>query len=364
MLEVLPDLAVKGRGAISNRAGRFEALTTERIADGWDFLGAELDQPKLATVVIDERSKSIISTNTSPDLPFNRSINPYRGCEHGCVYCFARPTHTYLGLSAGLDFETRLFAKPDAAELLRRAFRDRRYRPEKIQLGANTDPYQPIERARRITRGILEVMHEFRHPVGITTKGHLVTRDLDLLAPMAADRLAAVAISITTLDGGLARRLEPRAPTPKRRLDAVRALSRAGVPVAVMVAPVIPGLNDHEIEDILAAARATGAASAEYILLRLPLELEALVSEWLATHAPNKAKKVMNLIRETRGGRAYESTFGVRMRGRGTYADLIEIRFKAALRRERFRRNAAAGFDLRTDLFERPSVAGDQLTLF
>ncbi len=363
MLDQMPDLPTKGRGAVSNRTGRFEALTAFRIADGWDFLDPA-DAPKLKTIVTDERPKTIIARNASPDVPFDRSINPYRGCEHGCVYCFARPTHAYHGLSPGLDFETKLFAKPDAPALLEATFRNPRYRPEKIQLGANTDPYQPIERTRRITRGILEVMSEFRHPVGITTKSALVARDIDLLGPMAADRLAAVAVSITTLDDDLARRLEPRAPRPERRLAAVRELTRAGVPVAVMMAPVIPGLNDHEIKAVLAAAKQAGAVAADYILLRLPLELEGLMTEWLDAHAPNKARKVMNLIRETRGGHAYESGFGLRMRGRGTYADLIHIRFKAALRREKFRRNAASGFDLRTDLFRRPSGAGEQLALF
>jgi len=363
MVDVIADQAKKGRGAVSNRSGRFEPVAAVRIDDGWTT-AEELAREKLRTTVTDEHPKTIIATNESPDIPFERSINPYRGCEHGCVYCFARPTHAYHGLSPGLDFETRLFAKPDAAALLEDAFRKPSYVPKTIQLGANTDPYQPIERTRRITRGIVEVMARYRHPLGITTKSDLVVRDLDLLAPMAADGLAAVAVSVTTLDAKLARTLEPRCPRPEKRLDAIRALSRAGVPVAVMTAPLIPGLNDHEIEDILAAASDAGAVAAEYIMLRLPLEIHGLFEEWLAAHVPDRASKVMALVRETRGGKVYDATWTERMRGTGVYADMISARFKAARKRHGFTHSAASGFRQRTDLFTRPLGTHVQPSLF
>ncbi len=280
MVETLENRARKGRGAVSNQSGRFERLSTQRIDDGWSGADDFADE-KLRTSVTDEFPKSIIARNTSPDIPFEQSINPYRGCEHGCVYCFARPTHAYHGLSPGLDFETRLFAKPDAAGLLERELSKSGYVAKTIQLGANTDPYQPIEKKRRITRDVLEVLARHRHPVGITTKSDMVLRDLDILAPMAADGLVGVAISVTTLNGTLARTLEPRCPRPAKRLDAIRQLSEAGIPVAVMMAPMIPGLNDHEIEDVLGAARDAGAIAAEYVLLRLPLEIHGLFEEWL-----------------------------------------------------------------------------------
>ena len=363
MVDVIADKARKGRGAVSNRAGRFEAYAGVRIDDGWDT-AALLDQERPKTTVTDEFPKSIIATNQSPDIPFEQSINPYRGCEHGCVYCYARPTHAYHGLSPGLDFETRLFAKPDAGRLLDAALSKPGYKVKTIQLGANTDPYQPIERTRRITRDILEVLQRFRHPLGITTKSDLVLRDLDILAPMAADGLAAVAVSVTTLNGRLARTMEPRCPRPSKRLEAIRQLSAAGVPVAVMAAPLIPGLNDHEIEDILAAAKDAGAVSAQYVLLRLPLEIHALFEEWLAAHAPDRAAKVMALIRETRAGKVYDSDFSQRMVGTGVYAEMIRQRFRLARKRLGFEHNAASGFNQRTDLFTRPLGSWAQPSLF
>ncbi len=343
MVDVVPDMARKGRGAVSNRTGRFEPTTSSKIDDGWDTAALLADEP-LRTTVTNEHPKSIIAKNDSPDIPFDRSINPYRGCEHGCVYCLARPTHAYHGLSPGLDFETKLFAKPDAAQLLEEELSKPSYRPQTIQLGANTDPYQPIERTRHITREIIEVLSRFNHPVGVTTKSDLVTRDIDLLAPMADKNLAAVGISITSLDRTLARTLEPRCPRPDKRLNAVRQLTDAGIPVAVMVAPVIPGLNDHEIEAILTEARAAGAIAAEYIMLRLPLEIHDLFEEWLQTHAPSRAKKVIRLIRETRGGKVYDSDFSQRMSGTGIYADLIKTRFQKARSRAGFNHNRASGF--------------------
>lgn len=363
MEDIIPDQARKGRGAVSNHSGRFEATQAARIDDGWGTADA-LSAEKLRTTVVDEHPKTIIAKNASPDVPFDRSINPYRGCEHGCVYCFARPTHAYHGLSPGLDFETRLFAKPDAALLLERELMNKRYRPATLQLGANTDPYQPIERDRKITRRVLQVLARFKHPVGITTKSDLVTRDIDILSPMAADGLAAVAISITTLDAKLARTMEPRCPTPAKRLEAIERLTAAEIPVAVMTAPMIPGLNDHEIEEILAEARLRGAIAANYILLRLPREIEGLFQEWLAAHAPDRATKVMKLIRETRGGKAYDSDFSQRMTGTGVYAQMLKKRFKLALQRSGYHHNAASGFHQRRDLFTRPISTHDQPSLF
>jgi len=363
MLEQLPDHARKGRGAVSNRSGRFEPDTRIATDDGWG-VGEMLADEKARMSVTDEHPRTIIARNTSPDIPFDRSINPYRGCEHGCIYCFARPTHAYYGLSAGLDFETKLFAKPSAAALLENELRKSGYKPATIQLGANTDPYQPIERTRRITREVLDVLSRFNHPVGITTKSDLVVRDLDILAPMAEKGLAAVAVSVTTLDGALARTMEPRCPTPAKRLAAVRKLSDAGVPVAVMTAPLIPGLNDHEIEAILAEAAAAGAVAADYILLRLPLEIHGLFEEWLQAHAPDRASKVMKLVRETRGGKAYDSDYAQRMRGTGVYADLMRARFKLALQKTGFSIRAAAGFRQRIDLFRVPLGTQAQPSLF
>ncbi len=344
----------RGRGALSNASGRFEHETRQATDDGWDSLSL-LDAFK--TDVVEETAKSIITRNDSPDISFDRSINPYRGCEHGCVYCYARPTHCYLGHSAGLDFETKLYAKPNAAALLELELGKRSYKPETIALGSNTDPYQPIER----TRGILEVLARTNHPVGIVTKSALVSRDIDILAQMAAKGLAKVAISITTLDRHVARAMEPRAATPSRRLDAIRQLSAAGIPVTVMVAPVIPGLTDHEIEAILEAARDAGARDAGYVVLRLPLEIKDLFREWLAEQFPDRARRVISLLRSMHGGKDYVAAFGHRQRGSGPYADQIAARFR--LGRQRFGL-ADERLKLRTDLFMPPVQSGEQLPLF
>ena len=348
----------KGRGAVTNPDGRFESTTRLALDDGWGGLDAE--PAPLRTTVRHDRTKSVITRNVSPDVPFDRSINPYRGCEHGCVYCFARPTHAYLGLSPGQDFESILFDKPDAPALLAAKLRRPNYRCDVIALGTSTDPYQPIERERRITRGILEVLAAFNHPVGIVTKGAMVTRDIDILAPMAAKGLAKVFVSVTTLDRGLARRLEPRASTPTRRLDAVRELAAAGIPTGVLVAPIILAINDSEIEAILHAARDAGASSASYTLLRLPYEVKDLFAEWLAVHAPLKAAHVMSLVRQTRGGRAYDTTWGRRMKGTGPYAELIRQRFRLACRQRDIN---ARDYTLDTTRFRPPPRPGDQLSL-
>ncbi len=347
-----------GRGATSNEAGRFERFTTELTEDGWD-LPDEL--PPLRTEVREEMARNLITYNKSPDLPFDRSINPYRGCEHGCVYCFARPTHAYLGLSPGLDFETRLVARPNAAELLRRELSARSYKVATIALGTNTDPYQPIEKNRKITRSCLKVLRDFQHPVGIVTKGTLIERDLDILAPMARNGLVRVGISLTTLDRDLSRRMEPRAPSPQRRLGMIRNLTEAGVPVRVMTSPVIPGLTDHELEILLEAGKQAGADAASWIMLRLPREVSALWREWLIEHQPGRAEKVMARLREMHGGREYDPRWGHRMRGEGTYAEMIAQRFKAAVKR----------LGLSTDMpplncaaFAPPPQPGDQLALF
>ncbi|HLB79452.1 MAG TPA: PA0069 family radical SAM protein [Dongiaceae bacterium] len=328
----LPDRARKGRGAVGNATGRYEPTRREAIDDGWGTAEDD-DPPPLRTTVTIDATRTIIARNQSPDVPFDRSINPYRGCEHGCVYCFARPTHAWLGLSPGLDFESRLFAKPDAPELLARELARPGYRPAVIALGTNTDPYQPIEREQRITRRILEVLAACNHPVGIVTKSALVARDIDILAPMAARRLARVYVSVTTLDRELARRLEPRAPTPARRLETMRALAAAGIPVGVMVAPVIPALTDNEIERILEAAAAAGATSGGHVLLRLPLEIKELFQDWLAAYAPLKARRVLDLVRQTRGGELYRAAWGTRMTGTGPYAESIARRFDLAVKR-------------------------------
>lgn len=348
----------RGRGARSNTSGRFERDCIEAADDGWESL-ATLDAFK--TEVREDAARSIITRNDSPDISFDRSINPYRGCEHGCVYCYARPSHCYLGHSAGLDFESILYAKSNAAELLRAELAAPRYAPQVIALGANTDPYQPIERERRITRGILEVLAEAKHPVGIVTKSALVARDIDILAPMAAQGLAKVAISVTTLDRRVARAMEPRAATPSRRLDAIRQLKDAGIPVTVMVAPIIPGLTDHEIESILETAHDAGARDAGYVMLRLPLEIKDLFREWLSEEFPDRAKRVIGLLQSMHGGKDYVAEFGLRQRGSGPYADQIAARF--ALARRRFGL-AEERLKLRTDLFVRPASRGQQLTLF
>ena len=360
MDEILADRPRKGRGAVSNATGRFEPERRALTDDGWG--GADAELAPLDTTYTRDSAKTIIARNDSPDIPFDRSINPYRGCEHGCVYCFARPTHAYLGLSPGLDFETRIFVKEDAPELLAAELAHPAYRCQSITLGANTDPYQPVERKLKLTRRILEVLRAFNHPVSIVTKSALIQRDIDLLGAMAAERLASVAVSVTTLDRNLARIMEPRAATPQRRLETIGELSAAGIPVAILSSPMIPALNDAELEQILEAGARAGAASAGFILLRLPLELAPLFEEWLATHFPDKAKHVMSLIRQSRGGKAYDAQWGTRMRGTGPYADMLRIRFERARRRFGLERGRA--WQLDTTRFRPPAKKGDQLSLF
>ncbi len=356
-LRIVEDRRRRGRGSRSNSSGRFEALAREAVDDGWGGLD---ELPPFKTEVHADSARRIITRNDSPDISFDRSINPYRGCEHGCVYCYARPSHCYLGHSAGLDFETLLYAKHGAAKLLEAELAKPGYGPATIALGANTDPYQPIERDLKITRQILEVLARARHPVGIVTKSALVARDVDLLADMARDGLVKVALSVTTLDRRLARSMEPRASTPSRRLAALETLSTAGVPTSVMVAPVIPGLNDHEIEAILKAARRMGAREAGYVMLRLPLEIKELFREWLATDYPDRAKRVVGLVQSLHGGRDYRAEFGLRQRGSGPYAEQIAQRFKLALKRNGLNERRLV---LRTDLFRRPVLKGSQLSL-
>ena len=348
----------RGRGAGSNASGRFEPQSREAVDDGWS--GVE-PLPAFDTTVLVEKAKTIITRNDSPDISFDRSVNPYRGCEHGCVYCFARPTHAFMGLSPGLDFETKLFAKENAAALLEKELSAPGYTPRTIAIGTNTDPYQPIERRFRSMRGILEVLARKRHPVGIVTKSALVTRDIDLLAPMAADGLAKVAISVTTLDRKLARTMEPRAAAPERRLAAIRSLAEAGVPVTVLVAPIIPAVNDAEIEAILEAAYAAGARGAGYVMLRLPLEVRDLFRDWMLEHRPGKLRHVMSLVRSTRGGKDYDATWGTRMTGDGPYAWMVGRRFEAALDRIGYDRKR---LKLRTDLFAKSAPDNAQLALF
>ncbi len=325
----------KGRGAAQNPEGRFERVVREAADDGWNT-PADDALPALKTHVTIERAKTIISRNDSPDVPFSQSINPYRGCEHGCIYCYARPSHAYLNLSPGVDFETRLFAKVNAAELLRAELAKPGYRCELIALGANTDPYQPIEREYRITREILEVLEECRHPVGIVTKNALIERDIDILGRMAEKQLVNVYVSVNNLDHDLARRLEPRCPAPARRVEAIRRLAAAGIPVGVLVAPVIPFLTDHQIEPVLEAAHAAGASSAGYVLMRLPYELKDLFKNWLELHYPLKARHVMSRVHEMRGGRDNDPGFGSRMRGSGEFAELLRKRFDIACKRYGF----------------------------
>ena len=359
--EFQPGGARRGRGAVSNSAGRFEAFEREPFDDGWDSFAEFVDDsPPLKTELTPERTRSIVSTNQSPDLPFTQSINPYKGCEHGCVYCYARPTHAYLGMSPGQDFESRIVYKPEAADALRRHLAKRSYVAKTIVIGANTDPYQPAERELKITRALIEVLAEHRHPLSIITKSAGITRDLDLLAPMAADGLFSALVSITTLTAETARAMEPRAAAPGRRLAAVRALSEAGIPVAVMAAPMVPAINDHELEAILEAAAEAGALSARYILVRLPLEIKDLFREWLEHHYPDRADRVLSLIRQTRDGALYRSDFDSRMRGTGTYADLLARRYQVAARRLELDRSLP---ELDTELFTRPPNPG-QLPLF
>jgi DNA repair photolyase len=348
----------RGRGAQSNASGRYEPLARIAFDDGWRSLD---ELPPFKTQVTIDATRKIITRNASPDIGFDRSINPYRGCEHGCVYCFARPTHAFLGLSPGLDFESKLFVKPEAAELLEKELAAPGYSPKVIAIGTNTDPYQPIERRYQVMRRILEVLDKAGHPVGIVTKSALVLRDLDILARMAERKLAKVALSVTTLDAELARKMEPRAATPMRRLETLRRLSLAGVPTTVMVAPVIPALNDMEIERILDAAHAAGVKEAGYVLLRLPLEVRDLFREWLTANYPDRANHVFKLIRDTRGGKDYDATWGKRMKGTGPYAWMIGRRFELAC--ERLGLNAAK-VSLSTAHFRAPKPGSEQLSLF
>jgi DNA repair photolyase len=347
-----------GRGAQTNRSGRYEPIAYESVDDGWESL-TELEA--LATEVQEVPARRIITRNSSPDIGFDRSINPYRGCEHGCIYCFARPTHAFLGLSPGLDFETKLFAKTNAAQALERELADPKYEVRTIAIGTNTDPYQPIEKRYRIMRRILEVLSAANHPVGIVTKSALVLRDLDILAPMAERGLVKVALSVTTLDLKLARAMEPRASTPAKRLEALKRLNEAGVPTSVMVAPVIPGLTDMEMERILERAVAAGVKNAGYVLLRLPLEISDLFTEWLTANCPDRASRVLSLMRSTRGGKLYDAKWGERMVGDGPYAWMIGRRFEMAAERLGLNKGSV---ELRTDRFTPPVVSGQQLRLF
>jgi DNA repair photolyase len=347
----------RGRSAAINPSGRFEPVSRHIFDDGWNSLE---ELPPFKTEVQVEKPRTIITRNDSPDISFDRSINPYRGCEHGCVYCFARPTHSYMGLSAGLDFESKLFAKPDAARLLERELAKDGYQPRTIAIGTNTDPYQPIEKNYRIMREVLEVLEANKHPVGIVTKSALVVRDIDILSRMAEQGLAKVALSVTTLDRKLARTMEPRAATPSKRLEAMRQLDEAGIPVSVMVAPIVPGLNDSEIERILDAARAAGAREAGYVILRLPLEVSPIFKDWLLRHYPDRYRHVMSLVRSMRGGKDYDSDWGKRMKGSGPYAWQIGRRFEIAARRMGLNIERRK---LRTDLFTAPDKQGEQLIL-
>jgi DNA repair photolyase len=352
----------KGRGAVSNPAGRFEPNTRAEFDDGWNQVAdADWTPPPLRTNVTEDKSRSVICRNDSPDIGFGSSINPYRGCEHGCIYCFARPSHGYFGLSTGLDFESKLFAKSDADKLLRKELANPRYVCDGgIAMGTNTDPYQPIERERQITRKILAVLSECGHPVSIVTKSALILRDIDILAPMAKRGLACAFVSVTTLDRNLARRMEPRAATPEKRLAAIRALNEAGVPAGIMVAPVIPGLTDHEIEPILEKAAEAKAQTAGFTIIRLPYEIKDLFREWLHTHVPLRASHVETLIREVRSGRLNDPNFGSRMRGTGPYAEMIAKRFRLA--RERFG-IPKRGPTLDTSQFKHPAKDSAQLSL-
>jgi DNA repair photolyase len=350
----------KGRGSSSNVAGRFDSLTLEKADDGW--YQDEIVE-NLTETVLPDRARSVITSNDSPDVGFEVSINPYRGCAHGCVYCFARPTHSYLGLSPGLDFETKLFYKADAVNILEAELAKSKYVCKTIALGINTDGYQPLEKRLEVTRGILAVLTRCRHPVTIVTKSALIVRDLDLLTDLAKDKLVSVMVSITSLTNDIKRTLEPRTASPQARLRVIQQLTEAGVPVGVLVAPVIPAITDHEIEDIMAAAKEAGASRAGYVLLRLPHELKIIFREWLAQHYPDRAKHVMSLINQSRGGKDYDSQFGTRMRGTGPYAELLRTRFDLAKRKLGFA-GAEERYELDTSLFRPPIKATPQLSLF
>jgi DNA repair photolyase len=349
----------KGRGVSSNVAGRFDSLTVEQWHDGW--YEDEIVE-NLSETVLPDRARSIITSNNSPDVGFDVSINPYRGCSHGCIYCFARPTHAYLGLSPGLDFETKLFYKADAASILEAELTKPKYVCKTIALGINTDGYQPLEKRLQVTRGILSVLARCRHPVTIVTKSALILRDIDLLADLAKDQLVSVMLSVTSLSSEIKRTLEPRTASPQARLRVIQQLSEAGIPVGVLVAPVIPAITDHEMEDILSAARDAGAARAGYVLLRLPHELKILFRDWLAEHYPDRAKHVMSLINQASGGKDYDSEFGTRMRGTGPYAELLRTRFELAKRKLGYAA-AAERYELNTKLFKAPKPDTPQLEL-
>ena len=352
-------LPPRGRGAKTNASGRYESQVREAFDDGWTD---EDEAPaKLATTVQVEKARTILTRNDSPDIGFDRSINPYRGCEHGCIYCYARPAHAYMGLSPGVDFETKLFFKPEAAQLLERELSKTGYRPAPVHIGGNTDPYQPIEKQLRITRGVLEVLDRFNHPLSIITKSALIGRDADILGAMGRRGLARAYVSITTLDRKLARAMEPRAATPERRLQAIRTLADAGCPVGVGFAPVIPGLNDHEMEAVLERAVEAGATSAMFVVLRLPLEIKDLFAEWLEAERPDRAKRVLSLIRQMRGGRDYDPQWGSRMIGSGPIADLVAKRFDLACARLGLNRER---WPMRLDLFKVPPSARPQMDLF
>lgn len=351
--------SVRGRGAKSNHSGRYEATQREDYDDGWTV--EDPAPPRLDDTLIPLRQKSIVSHNDSPDVSFDASINPYNGCSHGCIYCYARPSHAYMGLSPGLDFETQIFFKPDAAALLEATLSKPRYRPQVIHIGGNTDPYQPAERKLGVTREVIAVLDRFKHPFSIITKSALICRDLDLIGPMAAQGLASPAISITTLDRRLARAMEPRAATPEKRLAAVRALADAGAPPAVLFAPCIPGLNDHELEAVLERAAAAGARSAHYVVLRLPLEIKDLFREWLEAERPDRAARVMSLVRQMRGGKDYDSEWRKRMKGEGPIADIIRKRWEVACRRFGLNQDRRP---LDLSRFRPPPKTGDQLALF
>lgn len=383
---VAPLKGRKGRGAVTNMQGRYELQTREVFDDGWsdcndettgqgetaDETAADESAAAWKTQVIEERAKTILSRNSSPDLPFGVSLNPYRGCEHGCIYCFARPTHSYLGLSPGLDFESRIFAKVNAPELLRRELASPSYRPESIALGINTDAYQPCERELKLTRRVLEVLHECQHPVGLITKSALIERDIDLLSDMASKRLASVAVTITTLDPAIARTLEPRAAAPARRLRTIRTLTDAGIPVGVSIAPVIPFVTEPDLERILAAVAEAGVISAGFIVLRLPWEVSPLFRQWLQAHFPDRAQRVMNRIQDMRGGKDYDAAFGSRMKGEGLWAELIQRRFDIAVERLGIGRRITRFTSLDNSRFRRPlhvpaavgKAHGSQLDLF
>ena len=346
----------KGRGAVSNPAGRFETTPSVAVSDGWDDAPDDVPAPDPRTTFTPDQTRDLIATNRSPDVPFEQSINPYKGCEHGCVYCYARPTHAFLDLSPGLDFETRIFYKTDPVARLQEAFERPGYQCRTLAIGTNTDPYQPGEKRLRVTRQVLETLLDYRHPVSIVTKGALILRDLDLLRELAGHGLATVAISITTLSNELKTKLEPRTASPSARLRVVRELSAAGVPVGVMFAPVIPVINDHEIETVVAHSAQAGAGFVGYVMLRLPFEVKDLFEEWLTTHYPQKANHVMNRVRDLRGGKAYQAEWGVRMRGQGVYAELIAKRFEVARRKNGLERSPRR-MELRTDLFRRTQRA-------